>query len=245
MFETSFSYASATPLPPNLSIDEAISILHSFETVIKLSPDCRGCKQLPGPKNGEITSSKKTGTPLAPITYYEVEDSLPFIPKRLWSGGVRYAAEFLPVSDGCDITVHAPGGFTSTNHWRLLRETAPLTPSVKHPNNTFHDDDIPETIPEEELSAALVRVQTKDLLHAETESDGAGWYVEIISDAKCSKTFAGFVKGFLKNTHSQLQHKFIERLREASVGTSGGRKPGEDSKGEERPRLRRRRSSVL
>ena len=121
----------------------------------------------------------------------------------------------------------------------------PLTPTVKHPNGTFHNDDIPDTIPEDELSNALVRVQTKDLLHAETESSGAGWYVEIISDAKCSRTFAGFVKGFLKNSHAQLQHKFIERLREVAVGTSERSKVDEGRKGEERSRLRRRRSSVL
>lgn len=237
MFETNFSYASATALPPNLSIDEAISILHSFETVIKLSPDCRGCKQLSPPKHGCPTS--KGGTPAAPMTFYEVEDDLPFIPKRLWSGGVRYTAEFVPVSDGCDITVHAPGGFTSTNHWRLLRETAPLTPTLKHPSSLTNNEN-PETIPEDELSAALVRVQTKDLLHAETETDGAGWYVEIISDAKCPRMYAGFVKGFLKNSHAQLQHAFIDRLKVAAVTPQLKRPPAP-----RRPTLSRRRSSVL
>lgn len=244
MFDTNFSYASATPLPPSLSIDEAISILHTFETVIKLSPDCRGCKQIPPPKNG--TSASKGGTPAAPVTFYEVEDDLPFIPKRLWSGGVRYNAEFTPVSDGCDITVYAPGGFTSTNHWRLLRETAPLTPTLKHPGNITKNEH-PETIPEDELNSALVRVQTKDLLHAETESDGAGWYVEIISDAKCPRVYAGFVKGFLKNSHAQLQHAFIDRLKVDSAQRVVQKDTPELKRPEmkKRPTLSRRRSSVL
>lgn len=244
MFDVNFCYASATALPPNLSIDEAISILHSFETVIKLSPDCRGCKQIPPPKNGSPIS--KGGTPANPMTFYEVEDDLPFIPKRLWSGGVRYNADFTPVSDGCDITVHAPGGFTSTNHWRLLRETAPLTPTLKHPSNITNIEH-PETIPEDELKEALVRVQTKDLLHADTESDGAGWYVEIISDAKCPRVYAGFVKGFLKNSHAQLQHSFIDRLKVDSAEKMKKRETPELKRPEmkKRPTLSRRRSSVL
>lgn len=191
MFETAFSYASATPIPPSLPTDTAIHILHDFETVIRLSPDCRGCKQIPPPKNGYTNGGGPT------IQYYEVEDDLPFIPKRLWSGGVKYVADFLPVEDGCDITVHAPGGFTSTNHWRLLRETTPLNE---------------ESIPEDGKAppTQLERTGTRDHLHG--ESSGAGWYVQIISDAKCSRTFAGFVKGFLKNSHAQLEHAFIERL---------------------------------
>lgn len=240
MFETSFSYASATPLPPNLSIDEALAILHNFETVIKLSPDCRGCKETPPPKNGcPIT---KSGTPAGSMTFYEVEDDLPFIPKRLWSGGVRYSAEFLPVSDGCDITVHAPGGFTSTNHWRLLRETAPLTNGANHPSSLANSGN-PETIPADELGAAVTRVQTKDLLHAETESDGSGWYVEIISDARCSRTFAGFVKGFLKNSHAQLQHTFIDRLKITAAEKQ--QKKQQRPPVVKRPTLSRRRSSAL
>jgi len=236
MFDTTFSYSSATPLPPNLSIDEAIKLLHDFETVVKLSPDCRGCKQLQ--KSGSNSNfSKSNGTTTYTDQSYEVEDDLPFIPKRLWSGGVKYNADFIPVADGCDITVYAPGGFTSTNHWRLLRETAPRGPSDNHPSS-LGNDGIPETIPGERLSASLAPVQSKDLLHAETRSDGAGWYVEIISDAKCPKLYAGFVKGFLRNSHAQLQHAYIDRLKTSAQTIS--RPPTT-----RRPTLGRRRSSVL
>ena len=213
MFDVSFSYASATPIPPSLSTDTAIEILHTFETVIKLSPDCRGCKQIPPPKNGYDKQAHKGPD----MEYYEVEDDLPFIPRRLWSGGVKYTAEFLPVEDGCDIIVHAPAGFTSTNHWRVLRETAPLNE---------------ETIPEdrEMPPLQLERTGTRDHLHAEDQ--GAGSYVQIISDAKCPRTFAGFVKGFLKNSHSQQERAFIEKL-EATQG----------QKRQRRPTLGRRRST--
>lgn len=242
MFETDFSYASATALPAKLSLNEAISTLHSFQTVIKLSPDCRSCKQIPPPKNS--SPSTKGPPPARPVSYYEVEDDLPFIPKRLWSGGVHYNAAFVPVSDGCNITVHAPGGFTSTNHRRLLREIAPLTPTLQHPSNLTNNE-VPETMPADELNAALVRVQTKDLLHAETESNGAGWYVEIISDARCPRMYAGFVKGVLKNSHAQLQRAFIERLKVDTAQRQIATSKLERKEGKKRLTLSRRRSSVL
>ncbi|EMC92417.1 hypothetical protein BAUCODRAFT_288309 [Baudoinia panamericana UAMH 10762] len=192
MFETNFSHASASPLPPNASIDLALELLHDFEFVIRLSPDCRGCKRIPPPtaKNGypKTNATAPNGTTEDQTQYYEVEDDLPFMPKKFWSGGVKYTADFQPKEDGCDITVHAPGGFTSTNHWRILRET-------------LHEEAMP----------TLERVKSKDLLHAETT--GGGWYVQIISDARCNKTFVTIVKGFLKNSHAQLQAAFIEKLR--------------------------------
>lgn len=238
MFDTSFSHASATPLPPNLSIDEAINILHDFDTVIRLSPDCRGSKQIPHPTPSQTSSHGRNNTSEAEVTYHEVEDGLPFIPKRLWSGGVHYHAEFTPVSDGCDITIHAPGNFQSTNYWRLLRETAPTSNSDYHPSSLKSNEN-PDTIPKDELNAALQKAKTRDLLHADRESDGAGWYVEIISDAKCSKVYASFVKSFLKNSHGHLQHAFINRLREVTKSR------GKATSTAARPTLGRRRSSVL
>lgn len=242
MFETSFSYASATPIPPSLSTSSAIQILHDFDQVVKLSPDCRGCKRRPPPKS---SGSNDKGTE---VEYYEVEDDLPFIPKKLWSGGVRYTADFTPVKEGCDITIHAPGGFTSVNHWRILRETAPLNEESipEHYEASTTSQNGRPTMKREptinnlhcsvskldDSGAKLERTGTRDLLHI--ESDGAGGYVQIISDAKCSRTFAGFVKGFLKSSHAQLQMSFIEKLQ----ATSPAKKQG-------RPTLGRRKSSVL
>ncbi|KAK5695653.1 hypothetical protein LTR17_024504 [Elasticomyces elasticus] len=215
MFDINFTHASATALPPHVSIDLAVDILHHFEAVVKLSPDCRGCKQIPPPaaKNGlpKTNGATTNGNTAAPMQYWEVEDDLPFMPKKMWSGGVKYNAEFLQMDDGCDITVHAPGGFTSTNHWRIVRET----------------------IPEDE-TMSLARVKSKDLLHAETGQGGGGWYVQIVSDARCSRTFAGIVKGFLKNSHVQLEKAFIEKLKEPAHLPRGGR-----------PALGRRRSSEM
>lgn len=240
--ETTFSYASATPIPPSLSTASAVQILHDFETVIKLSPDCRGCKRIPPPKN---CSTKKDGPD---VEYYEVEDDLPFMPKKLWSGGVKYTADFTPVDEGCDICIHAPGGFTSINHWRILRQTAPLneesipehheTSSTSQPSRPTINrqptiDSLERTISRlDEAGEKLERTGTKDHLHAEHE--GAGSYVQIVSDARCPRTFASFVKGFLKNSHVQLQRSFIERLKTT---------PGE--RRQRRPTMGRRNSSVL
>ena len=128
------------------------------------------------------------------------------MPKKLWSGGVRYTAEFLPTEEGCDITVHAPGGFTSTNHWRILKENIP-----------------------EDQEPTLERVKSRDLIHHEPHA--GTWYVQIVSDARVNKTFVSIVKGFLKNSHTQLEVAFIEKLKH----------PPEI--GKRRPTLGRRRSS--
>lgn len=237
MFETSFTYASATPLPGNLNIPAAVEILHDFETVMKLNPDCHSVKSIPPPK-GSKPATNGAGPDAPQTTYFEVEDDLPFMPKKLWSGGVRYTADFFPTSDGCDITVHAPGGFTSTNHWRILRDVAPLQNTMdKTINVDIHDAQL-ETLQEEELSAALERSGTKDLMHADTTSSG-GWYVEIISDAKCPRTFVSIIKGFLKNSHSQLQHTYIDRVKVSATAAPRPKMPPK------RPTLGRRRSSVL
>lgn len=216
IFETTFQHASSTPLPPNLSIEAGIAALHDFEGVIRMNPDCRGCKP--------ITPPVQSAQPQ--MQYYEVEDDLPFIPKRLWSGGVKYNADFLPTTDGCDITVYAPGGFTSTNHWRLLRDSIP-----EHAEETHTFDP-----------------QTKDLSHMHSETGSAGWHVQILSDARCPKAFAGFVKGFLKNSHIQLEQAFIDKLTEISATLA--QKPDvaaplRPQQRERRPTLGRRRSSIL
>ena len=245
MFETSFSYASATPIPPSPSISPAICILHDFETVIKLSPDCRGCRPLPLPKN-----SKAKSVP-SKVQYWEVEDDLPFVPKKLWSGGVKYTADFIPVDDGCDITNHAPGGFTSINHWRILRGAAPLYGEsiAKEPKEQDTQaalqrdrqslrraptlDKLERSVSKlDDAGARLERTRTKDHLH--TEDAGVGCYVQIVSDARCSRTFASFVKGALKSSHVQLQRAFIEKLEAAPVKGRQGR-----------PMLGKRRSSMF
>jgi hypothetical protein len=124
------------------------------------------------------------------MTYFEVEDDLPFIPKSLWSGGVTYRADFVPTRDGCEITVHAPGGFTSTNRWSLIR-----------------DDEVEED-------------KSKDMRHP--DQTGGGWHVQIVSDAKVNRTFAGFVKAFMKRSHQQLQGEFVQRLRDTPTVKSSG-----------------------
>lgn len=215
MFETSFQHSSSTPIPSDVSISQGLSILHDFETVVRLSPDCCGCRQLPP---SEVPNKKSSDHNQDQTQHYEVSDNLPFIPKRLWSGGVKYTADFLPQPNGCIVTVYAPGGFTSVNQWRLLRNSHSESNTQRRPS--------------------LPRTASKDLLH-EDNAAGEGWYVEIVSDAKCSRTFAGFVKGFLKNNHITLQEAFVEKLRGRSeqVVANGGR--------ERRPTVGRRKSSVM
>lgn len=165
MFDTSFTYTSSAPLAPHVTREAAVPVLHDFDTIIRFNPNTRGSRRLsppPSPDCNSVTISE-------PVRY-EVEDSISFIPKKLWSGGVRYNAVFTPLEDGCNILIEAPGGFTSTNHWKIVKST-------------------------------------------ETSEEGDNsWYIEISSDAKCSRTFASIVKSFIKGSHVQQQKAFKEKV---------------------------------
>lgn len=165
MFDSSFSYSSEQPLSKAASDNTALRLLHDMNVIMHLNPDCKGVQLVSDPS--------------AIPQEYKVEDSLAFVPRKLWSGGVWYTAFFKPVEDGCDITIQAPGGFTSVNKWRLIRKP-----------------------------------------------DGSR-AISITSDAKCSKTFAYFVKKFLETQHGQLQRTFNERVESVA-----------------RPGIPRRRSSM-
>lgn len=228
MFQTTFSQKSSTPLPPAVSIGTAIELLHDFETVNRLNPDVRGQRPIQ-PKNCTNKATPMTnGKSLGQVQYFEVEDDLPFIPKKLWSGGVRYQADFVPLDEGCDITVHAPGGFTSVNHWRLVH-------LEDRTNDIIMEDGDEGTYRVHQDGDEVGRTRSKNLLHADKSG---GWYIEIVSDAKCNRTFASFVKGFLKNSHVQLQNAFIEKVKEMDSGQNGQRPPNS-----RRPTIGRRQSS--
>lgn len=155
MFDTNFSHVSQSEVPSTVPEQVIVQMMHDFGLIVKLNPDC---------KSFQLVQQ------ISPDTWeYKVEDCLAFIPKKLWSGGVFYTAIYTLKDNGCDITVKAPGGFTSVNHWRSIRQ-----------------------------------------------SEGGNTIIRITSDAKCSKTFAGFVKKFLQNSHEQLQRGFKERVQESA-----------------------------
>ncbi|KAF2147872.1 hypothetical protein K461DRAFT_73876 [Myriangium duriaei CBS 260.36] len=111
ILETSFAHSSQEPLDPSVPDETILDLLHDFGTVIHCNPDCK--TYLPAnsaPKNIEVPPS---------ASVYDCEDALAFIPRKLWNGGVWYQAVYMPQPQGCDITIKAPGGFTSVNRWRL------------------------------------------------------------------------------------------------------------------------------
>ncbi|KAI7141884.1 hypothetical protein KC352_g29351, partial [Hortaea werneckii] len=69
--DTSFSHASASILPPQIQIEHAIATLHDFETVIKLSPDCRGCRPIPPPEQKNGFKKQPNGTPNGDACKYQ------------------------------------------------------------------------------------------------------------------------------------------------------------------------------
>jgi hypothetical protein len=109
MFDSSFSHSSEQPLSRSASDRTAIKLMHDVNLILHLNPDCMNIKPV--------------SEPSAIPQEYKVEDSLAFVPKKLWSGGVWYTAFFTPVEDGCDISVQAPGGFSSINRWRLVKKS--------------------------------------------------------------------------------------------------------------------------
>lgn len=149
-----------------------MTLMHDFSMIAHFNPDCQGVHLVSQPSPTE--------------SHYRVEDALGFIPKRLWSGGVSYTATFVTSDDGCDITIKAPGGFTSINRWRLEHGAARLGADG---------------------AAIVVDGAEDDGRRVEEEV-----VVRITSDASCSSLFAGFVKRYLGNSHVQLQRGFREQV---------------------------------
>lgn len=234
MFETTFSHRTSTPLPPTVSIKTALQLLHDFEIINRLNPDVRGQTPIQ-PKNGSLkqdtvpNTKSKHSLAIGPKEYYEVEDELPFILKKLWSGGVRYQAGFVPMSEGCEITIHAPAGFTSVNNWRLVHQEERTIDSALE----YGDHGVTANRGTDQAHG-FGQVKSRSELYV----TGGQWYVETTSDAKCSRTFSGFVKGFLKNSLGQLQGTFVDRAKEASR-EAGGRAEASSR----RPKIGRRNSS--
>ncbi|PSK43135.1 hypothetical protein B9Z65_7089 [Elsinoe australis] len=111
MFDSSFSHASQTTINPSIPDEDVISLLHDFGSIIHLNPDCKGYQKADSePKGSSVPVEAEV---------YDCQDALTFIPKKLWDGGVWYKAIYALQPKGCDITVKAPGGFSSINRWRL------------------------------------------------------------------------------------------------------------------------------
>lgn len=106
MFETSFSHVSESDISSAIPDEAIIKLMHDFHLIQKLNPDCKDIQFV-----RQISEN---------TWEYRVEDNLAFVPKKLWSGGVFYTAIYTITDDGCDITVKAPGGFTSVNRWRSV-----------------------------------------------------------------------------------------------------------------------------
>jgi len=156
MFDTTFNHTTQINLGEEVSDQIVLQILHDFGMVIHFNPDCKGFQPAQNQPKG-------IPVPEGAVTY-DCEDALTFVPKKLWNGGVWYSAIFSQEPNGCDIIIKAPGGFTSTNKWRL-----------------------------------------------QMDREGRKC-VTTASDAKCSKTFAGFVKKFLENSHATQQSRFKDLL---------------------------------
>lgn len=104
LLETKFTHTSSSSLSASVSQERIIKLLHDFDAMMHLNPDCNGFRL-----KKQLSENSWE---------YEVEEQLTFIPKRLWSGGVTYTCTFTTLDNGCDIKVKAPF-FSSTNQWRL------------------------------------------------------------------------------------------------------------------------------
>ena len=71
MFDSSFSYSSEQPLSRAASDNTALRLLHDMNLIMHLNPDCKGIKLVSDPS--------------AIPQEYKVEDSLAFVPKKLWT----------------------------------------------------------------------------------------------------------------------------------------------------------------
>jgi hypothetical protein len=162
----------------------AVRLLHDFNTVIHLSPECSGFRAVQYPHHASDPANETESQ----IQYYEVEDTLHFLPKYLWRGAVKYTADFLPTMDGCNVTVRAPGGFTSLTKWRVMR-----------------------MVSSDGVELGLQAAGKEDFMSGVRNED---WAVHIVSEATCSLTYSSFVKGFLKDSHQKLLEGYLAKLKE-------------------------------
>lgn len=102
-----------TPLPPSITRDQAIRTLHDHGTLITLNP---------------LVQNYTSTTPHASApsdeqdpacTWYEITDTIHYLPYNLASGNVTYKACFHDVPTGCQTHVYAPSGLDIRAKWSV------------------------------------------------------------------------------------------------------------------------------
>ncbi|KAK3382089.1 hypothetical protein B0T24DRAFT_600459 [Lasiosphaeria ovina] len=114
----SHKYEKHLTLPPRITRERAVALLHDHANVINLSPIATNHHKL------EATSTAGIDTDTnEPRTSYEVTDAVSYLPFGLWDGSLTVAVVFTDHVDGVSAVKHAPLGMTIKERW-TVRDTA-------------------------------------------------------------------------------------------------------------------------
>ncbi|KAK3393922.1 hypothetical protein B0H63DRAFT_459518 [Podospora didyma] len=137
------TYTRQTPLPPHISPQKAIALLHNHHQIINLSPVATGYKKIDpesdasassseleppnDPSSSEVTSSSKhpdthTHTHTQTVTQrYDITDPVSYLPLGLWEGTITVPIWFTDHKDGISIVKRPPLlGLAIKERWTVL-----------------------------------------------------------------------------------------------------------------------------
>ncbi|GAB7358821.1 hypothetical protein MBLNU230_g4045t1 [Neophaeotheca triangularis] len=102
-----------TPLPPSVTRAQAIRALHDHGTLITLNPLVQNYTATT-PHASAPEDERETA-----CAWYEITDTINYLPYNLASGTVTYKACFYDVPSGCQTHVYAPSGLDIRGKWTV------------------------------------------------------------------------------------------------------------------------------
>ncbi|KAF2157840.1 hypothetical protein K461DRAFT_290114 [Myriangium duriaei CBS 260.36] len=106
-------FSHSTPLPPHITQESAIKLLHNHDELIRLNPLIVDYKPAQMPYHAPTDESH--------YTWYELTDRITYFPGL--SRNVTYHAGFLDMPEGLQTHVFAPAGLEIRENWYISGPT--------------------------------------------------------------------------------------------------------------------------
>ncbi|KAF9873708.1 hypothetical protein CkaCkLH20_08818 [Colletotrichum karsti] len=117
MFETTFTLKHTTPVPPRMSREHVLSLLHDPEHHIKCDPNM---KTFIGTTPKVLSELPDDVTPLAPTVCYSVTDAVPTpVLSKVWERESDSHYQFTFTADGCFVHTDCPLGVVLETRWTV------------------------------------------------------------------------------------------------------------------------------
>ncbi|KAB8260976.1 hypothetical protein BDV32DRAFT_148848 [Aspergillus pseudonomiae] len=107
-------FTSTSPLPPSITPERVIEVLHDHVTMIKLNPLVIDLQRCEPHKDAPATERD--------LVWYEITDKVSYLPFGLFSGKVKYKGCFEDLPMGLQTHIYAPLGLRTKNTWTIEDE---------------------------------------------------------------------------------------------------------------------------